>query len=329
MTYSKAGELLIACDETHAGERLDKMLASRLPELSRARLQDLIAQGEVRRDKKVLTKASYRLEGHEVISVNVPEPVDDTPEPEDIPLDIVYEDEHLLVINKQANFVVHPAGGHRSGTLVNALLHHCADSLSGIGGVKRPGIVHRLDQDTTGLMVVAKTDEAHAGLSEQLAEKSVYRVYHALVLGQMIPPVGRINKAIDRDRGNRLKQTVVRKGGRESVTNYKLIETFRDEISLVECKLETGRTHQIRVHMADRKNPVLGDATYGPQPTAIAAALRRGGWSEEEAARVMAFDRQALHAKKLGFIHPVTNEEHLFEADYPADFAQILETLNL
>ena len=317
MTYSKAGELLIACDETHAGERLDKMLASRLPELSRARLQDLIAQGEVRRDKKVLTKASYRLEGHEVISVNVPEPVDDTPEPEDIPLDIVYEDEHLLVINKQANFVVHPAGGHRSGTLVNALLHHCADSLSGIGGVKRPGIVHRLDQDT------------HAGLSEQLAEKSVYRVYHALVLGQMIPPVGRINKAIDRDRGNRLKQTVVRKGGRESVTNYKLIETFRDEISLVECKLETGRTHQIRVHMADRKNPVLGDATYGPQPTAIAAALRRGGWSEEEAARVMAFDRQALHAKKLGFIHPVTNEEHLFEADYPADFAQILETLNL
>lgn len=327
MTYSKPGELLIACDETHAGERLDKVLAERLPEISRTRLKALILEGCVKIDKGILNKPSLKLDGDEIITVDVPEAIDDTPQPENILLDIVYEDEHLLVINKPAGLVVHPAAGHQQGTLVNALLYHCQDSLSGIGGVKRPGIVHRLDQDTTGLMVVAKTDKAHAGLSEQLADKSVYRVYHALCLGKMIPPTGRIVRSLDRHPSNRLKQTVVKRGGREAVTNYRLLETYRDELSLVECRLETGRTHQIRVHMLDRKNPIVCDPLYGPQPTAINAAIKRGGWDEKVEEAFTAFPRQLLHAKELGFIHPVTGDETLHEIDYPADFKEILELL--
>ncbi len=328
MTYSKAGELLIACDETHTGERLDKVLAERLPELSRTRLKALILDGCVKMDSGILTKPSLKLEGDEIITVNVPEAVDDTPKPENIPLDIVYEDEHLLVINKPSGLVVHPAAGHHQGTLVNALLYHCKDTLSGIGGVKRPGIVHRLDQDTTGLMVVAKTDKAHAGLSEQLADKSMYRVYHALCLGRMIPPTGKIVRSLDRHSGNRLKQIVVKRGGREAVTNYRLLEGYKDELSLVECRLETGRTHQIRVHMLDRKNPIVCDPLYGPQPTAIKAALKRGGWDEEVEQKIMSFPRQLLHAKELGFIHPISGEKVLHEIDYPADFKEILELLH-
>lgn len=328
MTYSKAGELLIACDESHAGERLDKVLAERLPEISRSRLKDLILEGCVKMDARVLNKPSMKLDGSEIITVDVPAPVDDTPQPENVPLDIVYEDNDLLVINKPAGMVVHPAAGHYSGTLVNALLHHCKDSLSGIGGVKRPGIVHRLDQDTTGLMVVAKTDVAHKGLSEQLENKSVFRVYHALCLGKLIPPTGTINKPIDRHQGNRLKQRVVLKGGRNAVTHYRLLENFRDEISLVECRLETGRTHQIRVHMDEKKYPIIGDVLYGPQPTALKAALKRGNWDEKNVEGVMYFPRQALHAKILGFVHPVTGEEEQFEIDYPSDFKELLSFIS-
>lgn len=310
------------------GERLDKALAKLCPDLSRSRIKSLMDDECVFIGDHIFDGASYKVLGGETFKLLVPPAVDDTPRPENIPLNIIYEDDELLVVDKPAGLVVHPGAGHQSGTLVNALLYHCGDTLSGIGGVKRPGIVHRLDLDTSGLIMVAKTDRAHQSLSEQLAERTLKRVYHALVLGAPVPLAGVIDRPLGRHTKNRLKQAVLNKDGREAKTNYKIIENFSNEFSLVECRLQTGRTHQIRVHMQDKGHCVLGDPLYGPQRTALYAGFKRGGYSVETAKYVEeTLKRQALHAVEISFIHPVTEEVMSFSSDLAPDIQDILNHL--
>lgn len=313
-----------------AGERLDKVLAGNLMgDYSRARLQGLIKEGAVTVNGVTEKKGSTKMEMQDVIEVVIPPVKSATPQPQDIPLDIVYEDDDLLVINKQAGLVVHPGAGNHDGTLVNALLHHCGDSLSGIGGVSRPGIVHRLDKETSGLMIVAKHDKAHQGMSEQLADRSLSRVYHAIVLKAPMPPVGKIDMAIARDPHNRLKMTTrIRGGGRAAVTHYKLLRNFKDCFSLVECRLESGRTHQIRVHMQALGHPLLGDAVYGGQATQTQALVKRLDAAAGVAKAVLSFPRQALHAKEINFVHPVSGDNMRFESDYADDFRRMLDVFN-
>ncbi|MGE4313049.1 MAG: RluA family pseudouridine synthase [Pseudobdellovibrionaceae bacterium] len=313
--------------EDLTGQRLDKVLAQLYPDLSRARLQSLLAEGAVALDGETGMKASLKLKGGETLLLVIPEAVPDEPEAQNITLDIVFEDEHILVLNKPVGLVVHPAAGHAQGTLVNALLHHCGDSLSGIGGVKRPGIVHRLDKDTSGLMVVAKHDKAHQGLAAQLADKSMGRIYHALTLNVPIPPLGKIDKPLGRHPHNRLKQSILRQGGREAVTNYRLLESFADSFSLIECRLETGRTHQIRVHLEDKKVPIIGDPLYGPQTTALKGKLTGLSLAQKDELTVLQFVRQALHAHNLYLVHPITYDEMHFEAPYPDDFSALYQAL--
>ncbi len=252
-------------------ERLDRVLARALPALSRSRLQALIGEGCVQLNGQVVTEPARKVNAGEVIALDVPPPEDPEPKGENIPLNVVYEDEHLIVIDKPAGLVVHPGAGHWTGTLVNALIHHCGESLSGIGGVKRPGIVHRLDKDTTGLMVAAKSDAAHTALSEQFADHGrtgpLQRAYLAFVWGRPKRETFTIDKPLDRDTKNREKQAV-RASGRQAITHITVLESYpsRDNpiVSLVRCELETGRTHQIRVHLASEGHPLLGDDTYGP-----------------------------------------------------------------
>lgn len=315
-------------DETLHGQRLDKALSHLCTDLSRSRLQALIKEGQVSLNGINSVIASEKVELGDRLDIVMPPLQEATPKAQEIALDVVYEDEHLLVINKPVGLVVHPGAGNHDGTLVNALLHHCGDSLSGIGGVVRPGIVHRLDKDTTGLMVVAKNDFTHQGLSAQLADRSLSRVYHALVLGVLMPPMGMVDKPLGRDLKNRQKMAVTAKNSREAVTHYQSIRNYRDTLSLVECHLETGRTHQIRVHMSHMKHPLIGDPLYGAQITAVRAALKRGGYEPEVIEQILAFDRQALHAKELSFIHPATEEEMHFESDLPDDYAAILALLS-
>jgi 23S rRNA pseudouridine1911/1915/1917 synthase len=302
------------------GGRLDKVLASLSPGLSRTRLKALILDGEVTVDGATEADPSAMVIAGQMLAVTVPAPVPHYPVAEDIPLDIVYEDEHLLVINKQAGLVVHPGAGNHSGTLVNALLHHCRDSLSGIGGVLRPGIVHRLDKDTSGLMVVAKSDLAHQGLAEQLSDRTLSREYKALVWKIPSPVMGRIDAPVARSLSNRQKMGIARKGGRHAVTHYKMADRFGQAACLVDCKLETGRTHQIRVHMNHIGHPLLGDALYGLQPTAQRALLKKTSLDAADIERIIAFPRQALHAWRIGFIHPATGAPMTFEAMPPDDF---------
>jgi 23S rRNA pseudouridine1911/1915/1917 synthase len=321
--------LNLTVPEELAGSRLDKALATLCDDLSRARLQALIDQGAVLVNGKTPI-SSFKVKGGEDVVLTIPDPVPDTPEAQDIPLEIIYEDDDLLVLNKQAGLVVHPGAGNPDDTLVNALLHHCGDTLSGIGGVKRPGIVHRLDKDTTGLMLVAKNDHAHHHLSEQLQLREVKRTYMAYTVGQPLPITGQVNQPLDRHRTNRLKIAVMR-GGREARTNYRLMEKYGAKFGMVLCDLETGRTHQIRVHMAHIDCPLIGDALYGPQKTALEAALRKAENQDEAAlALIRTFPRQALHACAIRFIHPVTEEEMEFEAEPPQDLVNLaaaLETL--
>jgi 23S rRNA pseudouridine1911/1915/1917 synthase len=309
--------------------RLDKFLALCCTDLSRTRLQDLIDTEQVTINGKVTKTSSLKVKAGDAITVVVPPPVDDTPRAENIPLDIIYEDEHLLVINKPAGLVVHPAAGHFQGTLVNALLYHCGDSLSGIGGVRRPGIVHRLDKDTSGLMMVAKHDKAHKGLSAQLADRSLSRTYTAFVWGTPLPRMGVVDEPIGRHATNRLKMAINRTHtGREARTHYELGESFGNEFaSGVFCHLETGRTHQVRVHMNHLGHPLIGDPLYGMQPTGRAANLRKGGWSEEAIDYIYNFPRQALHAARIEFIHPITDEEMSFECDLPEDMEALYNHL--
>lgn len=321
-----------------AGMRLDKYLTdalgSKTPDepLSRARLRTLIDEGRVSREANgnalVLIDASYRVKSGERFLVHVPAPVPARPAAQAIPLDIVYEDDELIVIVKPAGLVVHPAPGNLDMTLVNALLAHCGASLSGIGGEKRPGIVHRLDKDTSGLMVVAKTDRAHQALSAQFAahgrDGKLTRAYTALVWGVPVPASGSIDANIARSAHNRSKMAAVKSAGRNAITHYRLRKSFGSPpvVSLVECRLETGRTHQIRVHMTAIGHPLLGDPTYGGSQK-----TRKSRLTPLAQVALERLGRQALHAHHLGFEHPVTHQQMSFDAPPPPDMQALLAAL--
>jgi 23S rRNA pseudouridine1911/1915/1917 synthase len=308
------------------GQRLDRALVGLFPDLSRARLQDLVREGHVSRDGTVLRDPSAKVAVGARLVLDLPPPADPIPAGEALDLTITYEDDDLVVIDKPAGLVVHPAPGHAEGTLVNALIAHCGESLSGIGGVRRPGIVHRLDKDTSGLIVVAKNDAAHQGLAAQFADHGrsgpLERAYLAFVWGRPQPASGTIRASLARSRHNREKIAVVSdEAGRHAVTHYDVAETYA-EASLVRCRLETGRTHQIRVHLAHRGHPLLGDGVYG-------AAFRTKAARLAPVARdaLAALGRQALHAGLLGFAHPRTGETLRFESALPPDMAALRAAL--
>jgi 23S rRNA pseudouridine1911/1915/1917 synthase len=314
--------------------RLDRMLASLVPDMSRARLQALIADGRVSVNARTILEAKHRVKQADAIEVRIPPPVAAEPQPEAIPLDIVFEDDHVLVIDKPAGMVVHPAAGNQTGTLVNAIIAHCGDSLSGIGGVKRPGIVHRLDKDTSGLLVIAKTDKAHHALSAQFAshgrDGKLERTYRALVWGHLPRRRGTIDAAIARHPSNRQKMAVsTRPEAKKAITHYEVIapQAIAAEdhpVSLIECRLETGRTHQIRVHLAHIGHPLLGDRLYG-------AGFRasEGKLTPQAQAALAELGRQALHACQLGFEHPESKEKMSFESALPKPFQALLHALEL
>ncbi len=317
--------------EYATGERVDRYLASQWSDLSRARIQALLADGKLRINDQITTSAKTKVQAKDCFTLQVPPPIAADPIAQNIPLQILHEDEHLIVLIKPAGLTVHPAAGNWSGTLVNALLFHCAGSLSGIGGVERPGIVHRLDKDTSGILVAAKSDAAHQGLSKQFAAHSVERAYLALTRGAPLPREGRIETRIARSPHDRKKQAVVRdpksKAGRHAITNYKCLAHFGQQKSspigtpaaaLVECRLETGRTHQIRVHLAHIGCPVLDDPVYGKH-----RGYRKLRRPDGEAAPTIG--RQALHACKLGFVHPITKENLYFESPLPDDMQELLD----
>jgi 23S rRNA pseudouridine1911/1915/1917 synthase len=324
---AETAETTVRADE--AGGRLDRFLASKFSALSRTRLKRLILDGRVRVGDRTISDPEYRVKPAEHVTLAVPPATPARPRPEKIALDVVYEDEALIVIDKPAGLVVHPAAGNRTGTLVNALIAHCGASLSGIGGEKRPGIVHRLDKDTSGLLVVAKTDRAHRALAAQFANRDkgggLERGYLALVWGVPHPREGTIDKPIDRDPHSRVKMAV-RAGGRRAITHYKTRAVFGDKgkpvASLLECRLATGRTHQIRVHFAKLGHPLLGDALYGAGFRTRAALL-----STKAERALAALNRQALHAYLLGFTHPSSGKRLKFERNPPADFAALLKAL--
>ena len=306
-----------------AGERLDKALAAGLADLSRSRLRALLDQGHVRCAGRTITDPSHRVKPGQIFDIFLPDPAPATPEAQAMPLQVVYEDEDVLVIDKPAGMVVHPAPGSPDMTLVNALLAYCGDRLSGIGGVRRPGIVHRLDKDTSGLLVVAKSDRAHAGLAGQFGDRTISRTYCAAVWGLPSPREGVIEGAIGRSSADRKKMAVVRSGGKPAVTRYRLLRGFGAAAALVECRLETGRTHQIRVHLASIGHPVIGDPLYGRGRTAERARLV----PEALQAPLFAFPRQALHARRLEFRHPASGEIVAFESPLPEDMTALVECL--
>jgi len=321
-------EVEVLVDADMAGGRLDAALARAHGLLSRNRIKELILAGAVSIDGSPVSEPKYRLRAGETITLVAPPPEDPDPQPEDIPLDILYEDDQLIVVNKPVGMVVHPAPGSPSGTLVNALIFHCGESLLGIGGVKRPGIVHRLDRDTSGVMVAAKTEQAHRHLAEQFADHGrtgpLHRAYIAFVWGSTETGKGTIEAPLGRDQNNRLKQAV-RRDGREAITHYFVEKRFGGEgwdITRVQCHLETGRTHQIRVHMAHIGHPLVADAVYA---SGYATKIRR--LPEDVAGPVLALGRQALHAAELGFEHPTTGEEMLFEAPLPDDLQALEDAL--
>lgn len=306
-------------EEEQAGTRLDRFLSEQLTDLSRTRLKSLIESGCLSIGGETAIDANHRVKAGATLSLTIPPPVDDQPVPQDIPLDIVFEDSHLVVLNKPSGMVVHPGAGNPDGTLVNALLSHCGDSLRGIGGVKRPGIVHRIDKDTSGLMVAAKTEAAHHGLSELFAKHTIERRYDALVWGVPSPLENSISGAIGRSNKNRKKMAVVDSRGKHAVTHYRVLSSFGMLASHVSCELETGRTHQIRVHMTSIGHTLIGDQLYG-------RATKKGTPDEIKEA-VRHFQRQALHAATLGFRHPVSGEHLRFEAKTPADFQNLTKVL--
>ncbi|MFO7915632.1 MAG: RluA family pseudouridine synthase [Candidatus Krumholzibacteriales bacterium] len=307
-------------DEEDAGERIDRYLSDRIPGFSRTRIQKAINAGDVKVDGIPASKPAMILKEEQKITVEISPPTPIRAVPEKIDIDVIYEDRDLLVVNKQAGLVVHPAPGNTSGTLVNALLYHCGD-LSGIGGEIRPGIVHRLDKDTSGLLVVAKNDRAHIGLSGQLMKRKVKREYRTIVWGRMKRSEGTISAPIGRSPSNRKKMTVLESGGREAVTYYNVIDTF-PPFQYIKVRLGTGRTHQIRVHFSYAGRFVLGDPEYGGRK------IRKGSLSPDEirlAEKALSvIDRQALHAARLAFVHPVKKREMVFSAPLPEDFREVL-----
>ena len=308
----------VRLDAAHAGWRLDRALAAAVPTLSRERLKSLIRSGAVETDGLPVRDPATKVRGAESLRVAVPEPRPAHNEAQDIPLKVVFEDEHLLVVDKPAGLVVHPAAGNFDGTLVNALLHHCGGSLSGIGGVARPGIVHRIDKDTSGLLVVAKTDVAHEGLARQFAAHSIDRRYFAVVNGVPKAGEGTVDAPLARSSTNRKKIAIVEGDrGKRAVTHWKRLQVLR-EAALVECRLETGRTHQVRVHMASIGHPLLGDPVYG-----------RSGKPHARTLNELQFHRQALHAAVLGFTHPVTKHRLSFSSPMPSDMQELFNALGV
>ena len=308
----------IRLQSAHAGWRLDRALADAVPTISRERLKALIRNGAVESSGKPLRDPATKVRGDESFRVAVPKPAPAHNEPQDIPLTIVFEDDHLLVVDKPAGLVVHPAAGNFDGTLVNALLHHCGGSLSGIGGVARPGIVHRIDKDTSGLLVVAKTDVAHEGLAKQFAAHSIDRRYLAIVSGVSKQSEGVVDAPLARSSANRKKIAIVEGNrGKRAVTRWKRVEVLRDA-ALVECRLETGRTHQVRVHMASIGHPLVGDPVYG-----------RWGKTHGKILKELQFQRQALHATELGFTHPVTKHKLSLSSPMPPDMQELFNALGV
>ena len=300
-----------------APARLDKALAE-ASDLSRARVQALIDEARVKVDGAPATSPSAKVAAGAQFTISVPPAVEAEAKPQDIPLDIAFEDEHLIVVNKPAGMVVHPAAGNPDGTLVNALLHHCRGQLSGIGGVARPGIVHRIDKDTSGLLVVAKSDAAHEGLAAQFAQHSVHRRYLAVCGGHPSPAEGTIEAKLGRSDANRKKMAVLDKNssrGKHAITHYKVLKRLESS-ALLECRLETGRTHQVRVHCASIGHALLGDPIYGRTPKPLKNLLLQAK-----------FARQALHAAELGFLHPILGQELRFSADLPEDMQGLIDEL--
>ena len=290
-------------------ERIDKYINEQIPDLSRSYIQQLIKQGNVQINEKAC-KQNYKCKPGDKIVISYEEPKELEIVAEDIPLDIVYEDAAIIIVNKPKNMVVHPAAGHESGTLVNALMYHCKGSLSSINGVIRPGIVHRIDRNTTGLLVICKNDTAHKSLAMQLKEHSITRKYHAICHGSFKETIGTVNAPIGRHPVERKKMAINHKNGRAAVTHYKVLKKLKNDYSYIECTLETGRTHQIRVHMASIGHPLLGDDVYGPKNP-----------------KIKGLEGQTLHAKTLGFVHPDTNEYVEFDSELPEYFQELLKKL--
>lgn len=295
-------------DENNAGERVDKYLSELLENQTRSYIQKLIKEDKVLANDKIV-KANYKITIGDVIEITIPDAVILDIKPQNIPLDILFEDEDILIVNKPKNMVVHPSAGHYDSTLVNALMYHCKDQLSGINGILRPGIVHRIDMDTTGVLVVCKNDTAHLSLTEQLKVHSITRKYRAIVHGNVKEDDGVIHAPIGRHPTDRKRMAINPKNGKDAITHYKVLERFGN-YTYIECQLETGRTHQIRVHMASIHHPILGDSIYGPAK----AGFRLQG--------------QTLHAMVLGFLHPRTNQYVEFEAPLPAYFEDLLKQLS-
>ncbi len=318
MPDSTPSPLIVQAGPEHAGQRLDKFLTDNIAALSRSRLKQLLLEGAVRRDNIVTTDVSEQVRPHATYTILVPPPEPAVPAGEDIPFPILYEDKFLLVLDKPAGLVVHPAPGNADGTLVNALIGHCGDSLAGIGGERRPGIVHRLDKDTSGLMVVAKTESVHAALSAAFAARDVDRRYRALCWGVPKPASGQIKGDIGRDPKDRKRMAIVARNGKAALTNYELIAPYGEAAAEISCKLATGRTHQIRVHLASIGHPIIGDPVYLRRRPVAASLL-----AEPARGVTLDFARQALHAETLGFLHPATGEKLHFTAPPPADFLHL------
>ena len=316
--------LQIIAGPNDGGTRLDRFLANANEmELSRTRIKSLIQDGQLMCDGAKVTDPSASVKSDAVYLLTMPPVEDATPQPENIPLDIYFEDEHLIVLEKPAGMVVHPAPGSYDGTLVNALLHHCGESLSGIGGVARPGIVHRLDKDTSGVMMAAKTEKAHHKLSKLFAKHNLVRRYHAIVWG--LPPerVGTIDEPLGRSRHDRKKMAVI-ENGKEAITHYETLRDLPPFAALLECTLETGRTHQIRVHLQHKGHGIIGDGVYGHP---LRSAQMPDQVSRDILAGLRGFERQALHAAHLGFTHPITKEPLEFDSPLPKDMTMLIKQI--
>jgi 23S rRNA pseudouridine1911/1915/1917 synthase len=307
--------------ETETSQRLDRLISNHYSDFSRTRIQDLIRQGYIKADGKEVSASDKVKEGVRIDLV-LPQAEEAIPQPQHIPLDILYEDQDLIVLNKAAGMVVHPAPGSVDQTLVNALLSHCGDSLSGIGGIKRPGIVHRLDKGTSGLLVVAKNDVAHRGLSGQFSSRSLSRTYQALIWGVPNSFTGTITGNIGRSPRHRQKMALLSSGGKEAMTHYKILKTFGSIVSLVECRLETGRTHQIRVHLTSIGHPLIGDPLYGSAPHKAPLALRKALMGLTQNLRPL------LHAWRIEFVHPRTQEKLSFSVILPDDFLKAIDIMH-
>ncbi|HBK07372.1 MAG TPA: RNA pseudouridine synthase [Acetobacteraceae bacterium] len=320
---SPSGPIRITATADHAGERIDRFLADTLPNLSRSRLKTLIDEGRLRGDSGPITQPAEAVRSGATYILDLPAPVAATPLPQSIPFPILYEDSDLIVLDKPAGLVVHPAPGNLDGTLVNALLAHCGPGFTGIGAERRPGIVHRLDKDTSGVMVVAKTQLANDVLTAAFAARDMDRAYHALVWGLPQPLTGEIEGAIGRDKRDRKRMAVVGHGGKYALTRYRTMRAWQTSLALVECRLATGRTHQIRVHFANSGYPIVGDPLYLRRVPAVAKAIH-----QPLRGQLLDFPRQALHAASLGFKHPRTGKVLSFKTALPADMQILLDEID-